>query len=70
MRLRAGFSIDTLERRSLMEAETGGCSCGGCRLDGSPGSWGSYKHQKQGEAGRSRAGVAPTGFRRAAPPTF
>ena len=36
MRLRVDFSVETLERRSLMEAEAEGRSCDGGRLDGCP----------------------------------
>ena len=38
MRLRVDFSVETLERRSLMETETEGRSCGGADWTHTPGS--------------------------------
>lgn len=62
MRLRVDFSVETLERRSLMEAETDGGDGG--RLDGCSRK---LRMQQTPEAGPSRVAVSPTGFRDSGP---
>lgn len=64
MRLRVDFSVETLERRSLMETEIEGRSCGGGRLDSCSRK---LRMLQTPEAGWSRVAVSPTGFRESGP---